>query len=174
MGRLEHVREQKTWYKGMYNYLISGYSQSQQQKLEIYQDWQCKSLHLKVNVDELRKPNMPQTTQFKLLHFEENCTVSVYNTCLYPIQLYVDISFDINKWKTSKITVHGRFVIRNISHENENYTSTFEMEFGPTKLKQTATMAKTSNLFTKTAGYLQYNSLDAEVHLIVKVSQHKR
>jgi hypothetical protein len=63
--------------------------------------------------------------------------------------IYVDISFDKNRLETSKVTVHGRFVIRNVSYADENYKSTFEMEFGPTKLKQTATMANTSNLFTK-------------------------
>jgi hypothetical protein len=170
MGRLDQVREQKLWYEGIYNYLESGFSRTEQQNLEIYQGWKCKSIHLKLNVDDLKKSKKLQTTQFKFLDFEENCKVSVYSNGTLS-QIFVDISFDKHTLETSKVTVHGRFVIRNVSYENENYKSTFEMEFGATKLEQTATMANTSNLYTKAYGYMHYNSMDAEVHLLAKIQE---
>ncbi|XP_060591760.1 uncharacterized protein LOC132746577 [Ruditapes philippinarum] len=199
LGRLDQVREQKTLYKGIYNYLKSGYTRTEQQYIEINQGWKCKSIHLKLNVDDLMKHmkpqtkklkfleseenctvsdngnntlnqicDMPQTKKFKSMNFDGNCTISVYRN--YG-EIYVDISFDKHTLEKSEVTVHGRFVIRNVTYENENYKSTFEMKFRPHYLKQTAKMANTSDLFTKTAGYMHYNSIDAEVHLLAKIQE---
>ena len=163
MSRFEKVNKQNAWLEGVHKYIVSGFSRAEKDKVRRYEGCYCKSVFIKVKVEDYSDV-MTTTETVELFDKSENCTISIYNKTSPNKCIFVDISFDDETVKKSKIKIYGRLVIINATGQNENFTFLFEMDFNENKLKSSASR----DFISISSGFKYYSSVDAEIHLMAK------
>ncbi|XP_053372686.1 uncharacterized protein LOC128546303 [Mercenaria mercenaria] len=164
--RLEETEKEKRWFEAAYKFLLSGLKAAETREIEACAGWTGASLELSLVVKELKYQDIWQSREFRLLGMDAKCSVKRYNS--YS-NLQLQLSIDENKIDGFTISIVGRFVIKNGTTKNENFTNTFKMTFKDGSSTQLHYMFNNDILFNVAEGYIYQGKFEAEIHLLAEM-----